>query len=159
MLAWEVELTVTRLWTPSLRQHAFSEQSNIAIQNTGISLTSPSAQPGEEEVVLQEKIGQATRDKILQLVIETSQSKVSIPAFPSHEVLDTLMKIGITKRVKTDSWLHLGTFRCGQSRPELLTALVAAGCVCVGVIEISKMGLLFQEIVRLSLDSLVSPIG
>lgn len=143
-----------RLWTPSLRQHAFSEQSNIAIQNTGIALTSPSAQPGEE-VVLQDKIGPATRDKILQLVIETSQSKVSIPAFPSHEVLDTLMKIGITKRVKTDSWLHLGTFRSGQSRPELLTALVAAGCVCLGIIEISKMGLLFQEIVRLSLDSLV----
>jgi hypothetical protein len=65
------------------------------------------------------------------------------------------MKIGITKRVKTDSWLHLGTFRCGQSRPELLTALVAAGCVCLGIIEISKMGLLFQEIVRLSLESLV----
>jgi hypothetical protein len=119
-------------------------------------LTSPAHHTGEDKVVLHNKIGQATRDKILQLVIEASQSRVSIPAFPSHDVIDTLMKVGITKRARTDSWLHLGSLDYGKSRPELLTALVSAGCICLGVTEINRMGLLLQEIVRLSLDRLVS---
>lgn len=153
-----LELMAGRLWTPSLRQNAFSEQSNIAIHDEAIDLTSPSYQPWEAEVVLHEKIDQGMRDQILQLVIEVSQSKVSIPAFPSYEVIDTLMKTGIIKRARTDSWLHLGTFRCGQSRPELLTALVSAGCVCFGIPEINRTGLLLQEIVRLSLDRLVSEV-
>lgn len=132
-----------------MRQHAFSEQNDITITDAGVSLESL-------DVLLPEKINQSARDKVLQLVIEISQSRVSIPAFPNHEVLDTLLKIGIAKRLKPAAWLHLGTFHCGNARPELLTALVAAGCVCVGVLQISKMGLLLQEIVRLSLDRLVS---
>jgi hypothetical protein len=138
-----------------LNQHAFSEQNSIAITQNAATLKNPARLAGDQELNLRDKINQAARDKVLQLVIEASQSRVVIPAFPSHEVLDTLLRIGITKRARTDSWLHLGTFSCRQARPELLTALIAAGCICVGVAEISRMGLLLQEIVRLSLDRLV----
>lgn len=86
---------------------------------------------------------------------KTTQSRISIPSFPSADSLDILIKVGIAKRTETDAWIHPYTFESEKARPEFLTALVAAGCVCFGIPSVSRTGLLLQEIVRVALGGLV----
>jgi hypothetical protein len=95
------------------------------------------------------------RDDVFKLVVRTAGSRLTISAFPSAEYLDTLIKIGICKRAETDAWIHPYTFYEQNLRPELLTALVAAGCVCCGLSSINKTGIILQEITRASLAQLV----
>ncbi|RHZ64278.1 uncharacterized protein CDV56_105872 [Aspergillus thermomutatus] len=95
------------------------------------------------------------RDEIFQLVVRTGNPRLSVSSFPTAEHLDLLIKIGIAKRTETGAWIHPYTFYHPESRPELLTALVAAGCVCCGILSISKTGLVLQEIVRVALSQLV----
>lgn len=98
------------------------------------------------------------RDDIFKLVVQTAGSRLSISSFPSSDYLDTLIKIGIGKRTETDAWIHPYTFYEQQLRPELLTGLVAAGCVCCGLSSINKTGIILQEITRASLAQLVRSI-
>lgn len=108
--------------------------------------------------MIQDHLSQAVRDRIFQLVTKTAGSQVSIPSFPSPECLDKLIKVGIAKRAETDAWIHPYTFKSESSRPEFLTALVAAGCICFGIPSVSRTGLVLQEIVRVSLNDLVCHI-
>ena len=105
--------------------------------------------------MLQDKLSLQSRDQVLQLITRTAKSRVSINSFPGPEYLDSLLKIGMAKRGFGEGWLHLATFRCEKTRPELLMALIAAGCVALGNSAISKTGLVLQEVVRLSLERLV----
>ena len=95
------------------------------------------------------------RDDIFKLVVRTAGSRLSVSSFPSADYLDTLIKVGISKRTETDVWIHPYTFYDQKLRPELLTALVAAGCVCCGLSSINKTGIILQEITRVSLAQLV----
>lgn len=113
--------------------------------------------PYSVDLVIEDKLSQQTRDRILQLVIQTVGSKVSIPSFPSAEFLDVLIKNGIAKKLETDAWIHPNTFQSQSTRTELLTALIAAGCVCFGIMAVGKTGGLLQEIVRVALSNLVRP--
>lgn len=106
-------------------------------------------------VLLQDKLSLQSRDQVLQLITRTAKSRVAISSFPNPEYLDSLLKIGMAKRGFGEGWLHLATFRCEEARPELLAALIAAGCVALGNPAISKTGLVLQEVVRLSLERLV----
>jgi hypothetical protein len=92
-----------------------------------------------------------SRDLVFELILKTAKSQVSMSSFPSTELLEVLMKMGIAKRLETDAWIHPHSFRSECTRPELLTALIAAGCVCIGVKAISRTGLVLFEIVRQAL--------
>ncbi|KAI7040858.1 hypothetical protein KC352_g46612, partial [Hortaea werneckii] len=63
--------------------------------------------------------------------------------------------MGIAKKFETDAWIHPFTFKSEDCRPELLTALVAAGCVCFGVKTVSRTGLVLLEIVRVALSRVI----
>lgn len=145
-----------RLWIPEKNQHGFSEEQRIPLRDSD---SIPSThQTRLDALKIPGKLPYQARDEIFKLVLRTAGSRLSVSAFPSSDYLDTLIKVGIGKRIETDAWIHPYTFydqEYQQLRPELLTALVAAGCVCCGVPSISKTGIILQEITRVSLAQLV----
>lgn len=145
-----------RLWVPEKNQHAFSDERRLPLRD-GDSI--PSAhQCRLDAIKIPGKLSQQARDNVLKLVLRTAGSRLSVTTFPSADYLDTLIKIGIGKRTETDAWIHPYTFYDSiyqQLCPELLTALVAAGCVCCGMPSINKTGIILQEITRVALAQLV----
>ncbi|CAI7608165.1 unnamed protein product [Penicillium manginii] len=144
------------LWVPEKNQHAFSDETRIPLRDSD---SIPSKhQDRLETLKIPGNLSLLARDDIFKLVIRIGGSRVSVAAFPSADYLDTLIKVGIGKRTETDAWIHPYTFydsQYQQLRPELLTALVAAGCVCCGLPSISKTGIILQEISRVGLAELV----
>ncbi|KAK4505149.1 hypothetical protein PRZ48_003112 [Zasmidium cellare] len=142
------------LWKPDANQNAFSEHNNIPMNERQIDMGASPHQPYLPSFYMEDTLSQDSRDRILQLVVKTAKSHISIPSFPSISCLDTLLKVGIAKRLETDAWIHPYTFESEKARPELLIALIAAGCVCFGIPRVSKTGLVLFEIVRVALNQL-----
>ncbi|KAF9638877.1 hypothetical protein BFW01_g9774 [Lasiodiplodia theobromae] len=142
-------------WKPSSAQNAFSDHPRMPLESDNVDVAASPHWPYSVDLIIQDKLSQQTRDRILQLVIQTVGSKVSIPSFPSAKFLDILIKNGIAKKLETDAWIHPHTHVSQTTRAELLTALIAAGCVCFGIMAVGKTGGLLQEIVRVALSNLV----
>ncbi|KAJ5757259.1 uncharacterized protein N7511_007441 [Penicillium nucicola] len=115
------------LWVPEKNQHAFSEERRIPLRDGDT--ISPNHRNRLQALQIPGKLSMHSRDDILKLVVRTAGSRLSVSSFPSAEYLDTLIKVGIGKRTETDAWIHPYTFYDQKLRPELLTGLVAAGCV------------------------------
>jgi hypothetical protein len=145
-----------RSWFPTRNQHAFSEHENTTIDGQNLDLAASPHQPYESDVVIPGQLSSASRDRIFKLVTNTAQAHISIPSFPDAECLDKLIKVGIAKRIENDAWIHPYTFDSNNALPELLTVLVAAGCVCFGIPLVNRTGLVLQEIARVALNTLVS---
>ncbi|KNG51781.1 fad binding domain containing protein [Stemphylium lycopersici] len=143
------------LWNPERNQHAFSDYDTVSLDEQNVSLTSSPHMPHASNVVVPDRLSQAARDRIFQLVSKTAPPQMSFSSFPVTDSLDKLIKVGISKRAETDAWIHPYTFQSETSRPEFLTALVAAGCICFGIPSVNKTGLLLQEITRMSLNDLI----
>ncbi|KAF2629060.1 C2H2 type zinc finger domain-containing protein [Macroventuria anomochaeta] len=141
-------------WVPERNQHAFSEHENITLDERNVDLASSPHMPYSSNVVIPDRLSTGARDRIFQLVSKTARSQITIPSFPSADCVDKLIKVGIAKRTETDAWIHPYTFESETARPEYLTALVAAGCVCFGIPSVSRTGLALQEIVRVALNNL-----
>jgi hypothetical protein len=139
---------------PERNQNAFSEHENITLDERNVA-SSPHM-PYSSNVVIPDHLSAGARDRIFQLVSKTARSQITIPSFPSAECVEKLIKVGIGKRTETDAWIHPYTFDSEVARPEWLTALVAAGCICFGVPAVNRTGLALQEIVRVALNTLVS---
>lgn len=143
---------------PEKNQHGFSEERRIPLRDSD---SIPSSHQNRLDAIkIPGKLSAQDRDDILKLVLRTGGSRLSVTTFPSADYLDTLIKIGIGKRTETDAWIHPYTFYDSvyqQLRPELLTALVAGGCVCCGMPSINKTGIILQEITREGLARLVGP--
>ncbi|KAL3471069.1 hypothetical protein BJX99DRAFT_33097 [Aspergillus californicus] len=144
------------LWIPEKNQNGFSEEGQLPLRDGDMTASIFSLHKSRlDGLNIRGKLTPQLRDSIFQLVIATAGSQLSVPTFPTAESLDALIKIGISKRTETDAWIHPYTLYRRDSRPELLTALVAAGCVCCGIPSINKTGVLLLEIVRVSLTQLV----
>ncbi|KAL3445031.1 hypothetical protein BJX65DRAFT_165665 [Aspergillus insuetus] len=144
------------LWVPQKNQTGFSEEAHIPLRDGDMTATISSLHRSRLEALnIRGKLTNQLRDHIFQLILRTAGTRLSVPSFPTAESLDALIKIGISKRTETDAWIHPYTLYLQDSRPELLTALVAAGCVCSAIPSISKTGVLLLEIVRVSLAQLV----
>lgn len=156
---WNASLTWYRTfngWQPGANQHAYSEHHHIQLDEDRISAASTPDRTLTSPVFRGAELSMAKRDSIFQLVSKTVSSYVSMPTFPSARCLDILIKTAIAKRLETDSWLHPLSFVSESTRPELLVALVAAGCVCFGVPSISRTGLVLLEVTRVSLSKWVA---
>lgn len=141
---------------PEKNQNGFSEIGQIPLKDGDMTASISSLHRSRLEALdIRGKLTHQLRDNIFQLVLSTGESRLSVPSFPTAESLDALIKIGISKRTETDAWIHPYTLYRQDSRPELLTALVAAGCVCSAIPSINKAGVLLLEIVRVSLAQLV----
>jgi hypothetical protein len=145
-----------RSWFPTQNQHAFSEHESTTIDGQNLDLAASPHQPYESDVVIPGRLSSTSRDRIFKLVTNTAQAHISIPSFPDAECLDKLIKVGIAKRIENDAWIHPYTFDSNNALPELLTALVAAGCICFGIPVVNRTGLVLQEIARVALNKLVS---
>lgn len=146
----------SRLWEPRKNQHGFSEEGRIPLKD-GDNIP-PTYQTRLDTLNIPEKLSQQARDDIFKLVLRIAGSRLSVSSFPSSGYLDTLIKMGLVKRLETDAWIHPYTlYDCQYQilRPELSIALVAAGCVCCGLPSISRTGIVLQEITRLGLSHLV----
>jgi hypothetical protein len=141
-------------WLPERNQNAFSEQERIMLDERQVDLALSPHQPHTSNVIIPGTLSQQNRDQILQLILKTAPSQVTISSFPSADCLDKLVKVGIAKRTEGDAWIHPYTFNADVARPEFLTALVVAGCICFGIPSVNKTGLVLQEIVRVSLREL-----
>lgn len=144
------------VWVPRANQNAFSEHNSIQLDENIGGTTSSSLSQLASSLTLGDAMTHTTRDNIFRLLIRTAKSKVLIKTFPSPEKLDILLRIGIAKRMETDAWFHPFSLRSADARPELLIALIAAGCVCFGVPAISRTGLVLLEVVRVALADWVS---
>ncbi|KAL2867626.1 uncharacterized protein BJX67DRAFT_80745 [Aspergillus lucknowensis] len=143
------------LWVPQKNQNGFSEEGQIPLRDGDMTASISSLHRSRLEALdIRGKLTNQLRDHIFQLILRTAGTRLSVPSFPTAESLDTLIKIGISKRTETDAWIHPYTLYLQDSRPELLTALVAAGCVCSAIPSINKTGVLLLEIVRVSLAQL-----
>lgn len=141
-------------WLPERNQNAFSEQEGFTLDERQVDLALSPHQPHASNVIIPGQLSQKSRDQILQLVLKTAPSHVTVSSFPSADCLDKLVKVGIAKRTEVDAWIHPYTFDADAARPEFLTALVVAGCICFGIPSVNKTGLVLLEIVRVSLREL-----
>ncbi|CZT18285.1 uncharacterized protein RCC_04129 [Ramularia collo-cygni] len=143
------------LWKPEANSNAFSEHGSFPLDEGQVNLASSPHQQPLPQLVLQRDLSPRLRDRLFQLVVKTAESHISIPTFPSTECLNLLLKVGLTKRMETDVWIHPYTFDAETTRPELLIALIAAGCICFGIPSVSKTGLVLFELTRAALHKLV----
>lgn len=129
----------------------------MPLESDNVDIATSPYWPYAVDLVIQDKLSLQSRDRILQLVIQTVGSRVSIPLFPTAEFLDVLIKNGIAKKIETDAWIHPHAFCSQTTRTELLVALVASGCTCAAITSIGNTGGMLQEIVRVALNNLVCP--
>ena len=121
-----------RYWRPQSHQNAFSEQTALPFDDQRVDLGASPHQPHLPSLAIEDELLPRSRDRIFYLVTKTAGTRLNIPSFPPTGCLDILLKVGIAKRTESDAWIHPFTFSSETSRIELLTALIAAGCVCFG---------------------------
>jgi hypothetical protein len=143
-------------WRPVQQDHAHAEQVNLSLPYKDMQSLEPRHGPD----VLDQTLEQTSRDKILAMLLSGCKpSNVSrvVASFPSAELLDSLMHSFFRSEVhRTDSWIHLPTFKVQNQRPELNGIVVAAGAVLSGVPALRKLGFAIQEAVRLAIPKIVS---
>lgn len=117
-------------WLPAQREHAFMEVSNLSLSHKDMEGLEHRTSPD----IVDHQLEQSSRDDILAMVLSTNsqQSGVSrvITSFPSTQLLNSLMHYFLRSEIaKTDSWIHVPTFRPRTQRPELNAIVIAAGAV------------------------------
>ncbi|KAK0319923.1 hypothetical protein LTR82_009259 [Friedmanniomyces endolithicus] len=99
-----------------------------------------------------EPITQTSRDKVLAMILSTCKPN-SIPravaCFPSISLLDSLFQFSLTSPGShAKHWIHAPTLLAGQTRPEMMAAIIAAGAVLTPDASIRKVGYAIQEAIR-----------
>ena len=143
------------LWQfiPSQQDHGYAEQLNLSLPYKD--MDSPEIRLAADVSLLNQRLDQSSRDRILAMILTTCEpamfSRV-VSSFPSAELLDNLIHQFFTFELsRTDSWIHLPTFRLNGQRPELTGIIVAAGAVLSPVPVVRKLGFAIQEAVRLAI--------
>jgi hypothetical protein len=143
-------------WAPQKQEHGYAEQVNLSIPYKDMQNLETRLAPE----MLYHKIEQNSRDQILAMLLSGCQpSEVSrvVTSFPSAEMLNSLMHIFFQSELsRTDSYIHIPTFRPQSQRPEFNGIVVAAGAVLSKVPAVRKLGFAIQEAVRLGVARIVS---
>ena len=129
---------------PISKDSGSAEQANL-------SLPTPTSLDIDRRVTC-EPITQTARDKILAMILSTCKPN-SIPravaCFPSISLLDSLFQFSLTSPGShAKHWIHAPTLLAGQTRPEVLAAIIAAGAVLTPDAAIRKVGYAIQEAIR-----------
>ena len=142
-------------WAPQKQEHAYAEQVNLSLPYKDIQSLETRLSPE----ILDHRLEQNSRDRILAMLLSTCEPATVervVTSFPSAELLDSLMHLFFRSELsRTDSWIHLPTFRPQAQRPELNGIVVAAGAVLSTVSTVRKLGFAIQEAVRLSIPQIV----
>ncbi|KAK5126531.1 hypothetical protein LTR08_004672 [Meristemomyces frigidus] len=129
---------------PLSKDSGSAEQANL-------SLPTPTSLDIDRRVTC-EPLSQTSRDKILAMILSTCKPN-SIPravaCFPSISLLDSLFQFSLTSPGShAKHWIHAPTLLAGQTRPEVLAAIIAAGAVLTPDASIRKVGYAIQEAIR-----------
>jgi hypothetical protein len=162
-------------WLPGQREHAFMEVSNLSLSHKDMEGFENRASPD----IIDPQLEQSSRDDILAMVLSTNSQQNGasrvITSFPSTQLLNSLMHLFLrSEATKTDSFIHLPTFRPRTQRPEFNGIIIAAGailssvptgmtpflCLLFGTLTllVRKLGFAIQETVRLAIPATVSPL-
>ncbi|KAK5113557.1 hypothetical protein LTR62_003426 [Meristemomyces frigidus] len=142
-------------WIPERNSHTFSGQETIDVGdahvNTRDQLTSPdSIRPVNCD------LGSPERDRMIRVVTKVAHTRLSIPSFPSLELLEDLIEIYLLQDSSAiDSFYHSASFASDNIRTEMLLSMVAAGARYIALAPVWKMGLIVQEVVRLAIADLL----
>ena len=120
-------------------------------EQTNLSLPTPTSLDIDRRVNC-EPLSQTSRDKILAMILSTCKPNNiprSVACFPSISLLDSLFQFSITSPGShAKHWIHAQTLLAGQTRPEVLAAIIAAGAVLTPDTAIRKVGYAIQEALR-----------
>jgi hypothetical protein len=141
---------------PSQEDHGYAEQLNLSLPYQDID--SPEIRLAADVSISNQRLDQSSRDRILAMVLSTCEPRIFprvVSSFPSAELLDNLMHQFFSFELsRTDSWIHLPTFRLNDQRPELTGIIAAAGAVLSTVPVVRKLGFAIQEAVRLAIPKI-----
>lgn len=120
-------------------------------EQTNLSLPTPTSLDIDRRVNC-EPLSQTSRDKILAMILSTCKPNNiprSVACFPSISLLDSLFQFSLTSPGShAKHWIHAQTLLAGQTRPEVLAAIIAAGAVLTPDSAIRKVGYAIQEALR-----------
>lgn len=105
--------------------------------------------------VIQEALTYTKRDQILSMIITAGSNSRSSLAFPSVELLDSLLQYYMTATQAPSSLMHVASFKPSQKRPELIAGMIAAGAVMAPDASLRKLGFAIQEAVQVAIPRLV----
>ena len=143
-------------WNPRQQDNGFVEQGNLPV---------PSGEVGSQfrdggqhlDRVVQDKLEQSSRDKILALVLETCQKDNNmltrvVSSFPSAEALDSLIHVFLASHLcQVSEWIDYSSFDLNAQRVEWLACAAAAGAVLTPNSTLRKFGFALEEAVRVSI--------
>ena len=133
------------------KDHNRMEQRNLAFPDSD--KDSQHRAPLPQRRALNERLGRASRDQIMALVLGTCSPenvKRIASAFPSVELLDGLIQFFLTSPVlDVQSWFHLPTLSLAKLSPELLACIISAGAASTPDIPLRKLGFALHEAARM----------
>ena len=98
----------------------------------------------------------APRSELRPAYTPKHQYALSIPSFPSLELLEDVIEIFLLQESSAvDSYYHSSSFSSKDVCTELLISMVASGARHIALPQVWKMGLTFQEVVRLAIAELL----
>lgn len=137
-------------WIPERNHNAFTGQEEINVQADRVDATDQHISPTVKRLV-QCELDQEARDRMIRVVTKIAQNKLEMPSFPSLELLEDLIDVFLLQDGSAiDTFVHAASFSSKTARTELLMAMVSAGSRYVALAPVWKMGLVLQEVVRLS---------
>ncbi|KAI0021456.1 hypothetical protein F4780DRAFT_737475 [Xylariomycetidae sp. FL0641] len=145
-------------WIPDKRDTGYADYGNLPLPYRDS--TSQQFQESQRSMdrVINDKVDQASRDKILSVVLGTCRTdgmRMRVAStFPSTEVMDTLAHIFLAAHLcSVSGWIHFGTLMINAQWPEWLAMAAAGGAVLTSVPTLRKFGFAVAEAVRLGIPT------
>lgn len=115
-------------WAPARREHGWMELPNLSLPHRDMEVVE---NPRVSDMI-EHRLDQSSRDAILGMVLNTNSQEGGTPpfitSFPSAQLLSGLMNNFFqSEHLKTDSWIHLPTFRPRDQMPQFNGIVVATG--------------------------------
>jgi hypothetical protein len=149
------DANLCREWNPPQHHDSLSRQQDISIDEGSLPSDS-GVQPSTQKHPFGNLLDASTRDKIFKVVLNICSPKHSISSFPSQALLTHVVEVFYAQEVESlEARVQPNTSALINTLPELILAFIAAGSVSVNSDSIKKMGMAFQEVVRLAVAELV----
>lgn len=148
------------LWTPAPQDHILSDQDHLTLDVEDIPSPLTNRSPGLLPNIPScgiPVIDTGLRDKMFYLISSMHKYTNRAPSFPSLNILNHIIEaFFIRHSYQIDHWIHVPTISLKDVHPEFIIALVTAGTTVIAVPEIWKLGLVLQDVIRVTVGELVT---
>ena len=150
------------LWTPAPKDRILGNRDNLALDEESIPSTLTPRSFGvvpNGQGLRFPSLDAGLRDKMFYVVATMNKYASGIPKFPSLDVVNHIIEAFFVRHShQVDTWMHVPTLSLTDAHPEFLLALVMGGSTVISVPGIWKMGLVLQDVIRVTVGELVSLI-